>query len=61
MERGAIQLISDAHQSDDDELVENEIELLRRLATETGRPISFTMHQNDDTPNRFRERRRTHR
>jgi N-acyl-D-amino-acid deacylase len=53
--RGVIQLISDAYQSDDDELVENEIELLRQLATETGRPISFTVQQNDDTPNRFRE------
>lgn len=55
LDRGVIQLISDAYQSDDDELVENEIELLRRLATETGRPISFTVQQNDDTPTRFRE------
>ena len=55
VDRGVIQLISDAYQSDDDELVENEIELLRRLATETGRPISFTVQQNDDTPTRFRE------
>ncbi len=55
LNRGVIQLISDAYQSDDDELVESEIELLRRLATETGRPISFTVQQNDDTPNRFRE------
>ncbi len=55
LDRGVIQLISDAYQSEDDELVEAEIELLRRLATEVGRPISFTVQQNDDTPNRFRE------
>ncbi len=55
LDRGVIQLISDAYQSEDDALVEAEIELLRRLATETGRPISFTVQQNDDTPNRFRE------
>jgi len=55
LDAGVIQLISDAYQSDDEELVENEIDLLRRLATEIDRPISFTVQQNDDTPNRFRE------
>lgn len=55
LDRGVIQLISDAYQSDDDELVESEIELLRRLAIEVERPISFTVQQNDDTPKRFRE------
>ncbi len=55
LDRGVIQLISDAYQSEDDELVENEIELLRRLAFEVDRPISFTVQQNDDTPLRFRE------
>ena len=53
---GVIQLISDAYQSTDDELVANEIELLGRIATEVGRPLSFTVQQNDDAPNRFRER-----
>jgi len=55
LDRGVIQLISDAYQSEDNELVENEIELLRRLALEVDRPISFTVQQNDDTPTRFRE------
>ncbi len=55
LDRGVIQLISDAYQSDDDDLVANEIELLGRLATQIGRPISFTVQQNDETPNRFRE------
>ena len=52
---GVIQLISDAYQSTDDELVANEIELLGRIATEVGRPLSFTVQQNDDAPDRFRE------
>jgi N-acyl-D-amino-acid deacylase len=52
---GVIQLISDAYQSTDDELVAGEIELLGRIATEVGRPLSFTVQQNDDAPDRFRE------
>jgi N-acyl-D-aspartate/D-glutamate deacylase len=52
---GVVQLISDAYQSDDDGLVAHEIELLGRIATEVGRPLSFTVQQNDDTPDRFRE------
>jgi N-acyl-D-aspartate/D-glutamate deacylase len=52
---GVIQLISDAYQSTDDELVASEIELLGRIALEVGRPLSFTVQQNDDAPDRFRE------
>lgn len=52
---GVVQLISDAYQSADAELVAHEIELLGRIATEIGRPLSFTVQQNDDTPDRFRE------
>ena len=52
---GVIQLISDAYQSTDDELVAHEIELLGRIATEVGRPLSFTVQQNDDAPDRFRQ------
>ncbi len=52
---GVIQLISDIYQSDDDDLVRREFDLLGRLATGVGRPMSFTVQQNDDTPNRFRE------
>ncbi len=52
---GVVQLISDAYQSTDDELVAHEIELLGRIATEVGRPLSFTVQQNDDAPDRFRE------
>lgn len=52
---GVVQLISDAYQSTDDELVAREIGLLERLAVELGAPISFTVQQNDDAPDRFRE------
>jgi N-acyl-D-aspartate/D-glutamate deacylase len=52
---GVMQLISDVYQSADDELVTRELELLGRLAREIGRPLSFTVQQNDQTPNRFRE------
>ncbi|MGB0111610.1 MAG: amidohydrolase family protein [Ilumatobacteraceae bacterium] len=52
---GVIQLISDAYQSTDDELVAHEIELLGRIAHEVGRPLSFTVQQNDDAPDRYRE------
>src|SRR4051794_15705124 len=52
---GVVQLISDAYQSGDDELVTRELELLGRLALELGRPLSFTVQQNDETPDRFRQ------
>jgi len=52
---GVIQLISDAYQSDDDDLVARELSLLGELALKVGRPLSFTVQQNDDTPGRFRE------
>ena len=52
---GVMQLISDVYQSGDDELVERELALLGRIATELGRPLSFTVQQNDQTPDRFRQ------
>lgn len=52
---GVVQLISDVYQSDDDELVSGELELLGRLALRIGRPLSFTVQQNDKTPHRYRE------
>ena len=52
---GVIQLISDVYQSTDDDLVSREIELLGRIAAEVARPLSFTVQQNDDAPDRFRE------
>jgi N-acyl-D-amino-acid deacylase len=52
---GVVQLISDAYQSADEDLVTSEFALLRRLALEVGRPLSFTVQQNDETPDRFRQ------
>ena len=52
---GVIQLISDVYQSGDDDLVERELELLGRIVDEVGRPMSFTVQQNDETPDRWRE------
>ncbi len=52
---GVIQLISDAYQSSDDDRVERELDLLGRMVDEVGRPMSFTVQQNDETPNRWRE------
>jgi N-acyl-D-aspartate/D-glutamate deacylase len=53
--RGVVQLISDVYQSGDDELVASELRLLDSIATQVGRPLSFTVQQNDQTPDRFRE------
>ena len=53
--KGVVQLISDAYQTTDGDLVASELVLLRRLALEIGRPLSFTVQQNDQSPNRFRE------
>jgi len=52
---GVVQLISDAYQTTDPELLAAEMALLERIALEVGRPFSFTVQQNDDTPDRFRE------
>jgi N-acyl-D-aspartate/D-glutamate deacylase len=52
---GVVQLISDIFQSPDDALVAAETELLRRLALEIGRPMSFSVMQYDSAPDRFRE------
>ncbi len=52
---GVVQLISDVYQTTDDDLVTRELALLGELATGLGRPLSFTVQQNDDTPDRFRE------
>jgi len=52
---GVVQLISDVYQSRDDELVARELDLLGKIALEVGRPLSFTVQQNDEAPDRFRE------
>jgi N-acyl-D-aspartate/D-glutamate deacylase len=52
---GVIQLISDAYQSTDDELVASELALLEAIALHVRRPLSFTVQQSDESPGRWRE------
>ena len=51
---GVVQLISDAYLSTDLDLVASESALLGRIATELGRPLSFTVQQVDEAPGRYR-------
>ncbi|ABS62644.1 Amidohydrolase 3 [Parvibaculum lavamentivorans DS-1] len=53
--RGVIQLISDAYLTNDDEFAARELSLIRSLAAQTGRKLSFTVQQNDDAPDRWRQ------
>ena len=52
--RGVIQLISDAYLTADDEFAERELDLIEALARIAGRPLSFTVQQTDDAPERWR-------
>ena len=52
---GVIQLISDAYQTTDDELVASELALLEAIALHVRRPLSFTVQQSDESPGRWRE------
>jgi N-acyl-D-aspartate/D-glutamate deacylase len=52
--KGVIQLISDAYLTDDDDFAQAELALIRRLASRTGRRLSFTVQQTDDAPDRWR-------
>ena len=52
---GVVQLISDAYQTTDEELVASELELLEAIAMHVRRPLSFTVQQSDESPGRFRD------
>ncbi|MGJ3627296.1 hypothetical protein AB5I41_10710 [Sphingomonas sp. MMS24-JH45] len=49
-----IQLISDAYLTADDNFAAAELQLIRRLATISGRRVSFTVQQTDDAPDRWK-------
>ncbi|MEH3099462.1 N-acyl-D-amino-acid deacylase family protein [Sphingomonas adhaesiva] len=51
---GVIQLISDAYLTADDDFAAAELQLIRRLATTSGRRVSFTVQQTDDAPDRWK-------
>lgn len=52
---GVVQLISDAYLTNDDEFAARELQLIRSIAETTGRKLSFTVQQNDDAPDRWRQ------
>jgi len=52
--KGVVQLISDAYLTADDAFARSELALIRRLASSTGRRLSFTVQQSDDSPDRWR-------
>ncbi len=52
--KGVIQLISDAYLTADDDFAQDELALIRHLASSTGRRLSFTVQQTDEAPDRWR-------
>jgi N-acyl-D-amino-acid deacylase len=53
--KGVVQLISDAYLTNDDQFAASELRLIRAIAAQTGRKLSFTVQQNDDAPDRWRQ------
>ncbi|UVO50474.1 amidohydrolase family protein [Sphingomonas sp. SUN019] len=53
-DKGVIQLISDAYLTADDDFAAQELALIRRLAETSGRRLSFTVQQSDDSPDRWK-------
>jgi N-acyl-D-aspartate/D-glutamate deacylase len=52
--KGVIQLISDAYLTPDDDFAARELALIKELAQTSGRPLSFTVQQTDEAPDRYR-------
>jgi N-acyl-D-aspartate/D-glutamate deacylase len=52
--KGVIQLISDAYLSADDMFARAELELIRKIAVASGRPVSVTVQQTANAPERWR-------
>lgn len=55
---GVTQLISDCYQTTDDAFAEAELDLLEAFAVTSGRPLSFTMQQAYQSPDRWRHQMR---
>jgi N-acyl-D-aspartate/D-glutamate deacylase len=53
--KGVIQLISDAYLTPDDAFAASELALIRAMAKASGRPLSFTVQQTDEAPDRYRQ------
>jgi N-acyl-D-aspartate/D-glutamate deacylase len=52
---GVFQLLSDAYRTGDDEFARRELDLIHHLARTSGRPVSFTVQQSNDAPERWRD------
>lgn len=52
--RGVVQLISDCYQTTDDDVALGEWDLLLAIARTSGRPLSFTVQQAYESPDRWR-------
>jgi N-acyl-D-aspartate/D-glutamate deacylase len=53
--KGVLQMISDAYLSGDAAFAEAEMAMMRALVEATGRPLSMTVQQPDEVPDRWRE------
>jgi N-acyl-D-amino-acid deacylase len=52
--RGVFQLLSDCYRTEDDGLARSELDLIGDIARATGGPVSFTVQQSIDAPERWR-------
>lgn len=52
---GVIQLITDAYATTDDDFAARELDLVEALARTSGRPLSFTVQQPNQAPERWRQ------
>jgi N-acyl-D-aspartate/D-glutamate deacylase len=52
---GVTQLISDCYQTTDDEFAASELNLIEAMARTSGRPLSFTVQQAYQSPDRWRD------
>lgn len=53
--KGVFQLLSDSYRTTDDRFAESEFQLTRDLARSCARPLSYTVQQDIEAPNRWRE------
>ena len=53
--RGVFQVLSDAYRTTDDAFAQAEFALLRQFARASGRPVSYTVQQDPDAPDRWRD------
>jgi N-acyl-D-amino-acid deacylase len=53
--KGVFQLLSDAFQTDDDDFAARELDLIAQFARVSGQPVSFTVQQSLENPDRWRD------